>query len=102
MRLVSVKVLQEFCRRHPAAAGGVRRWSRQMESLNIRNFNELHSFFGSADYVAPFTRFNISGNKFRLVVIINYSIQTVFVRWTMTHAEYDKWSKRYLQGKIKS
>ena len=33
--------------------------------------------------------FNIAGNKFRLVVRINYPYRVVYIRFVGTHAEYD-------------
>lgn len=34
--------------------------------------------------------FNIAGNKYRLVVWINYSYRVSYIRFIGTHAEYDK------------
>lgn len=33
--------------------------------------------------------FNIHGNRYRLIVKINYPFRVVYVRWIGTHAEYD-------------
>jgi len=34
--------------------------------------------------------FNIAGNKYRLVVWINYGYRVVYVRFIGSHADYDK------------
>lgn len=34
--------------------------------------------------------FNIAGNKFRLIVDIEYRIKLVFIVWVGTHMEYDR------------
>jgi mRNA interferase HigB len=34
--------------------------------------------------------FNIAGNKYRLVVWINYAYRVVYIRFIGTHAQYDK------------
>lgn len=44
----------------------------------------------SADYVPPFTVFNVKGNTYRLISVVDYSEKVVVVRNLLTHAEYDK------------
>ncbi|MGH9845610.1 MAG: type II toxin-antitoxin system HigB family toxin, partial [Blastocatellia bacterium] len=41
------------------------------------------------------TVFNIGGNKYRLVVSIDYRKQVIYVKHVLTHSEYDKenWKK---------
>jgi len=34
--------------------------------------------------------FNIAGNKYRLVVWINYSYRVVYIRFIGTHSQYDR------------
>ena len=34
--------------------------------------------------------FNIAGNKYRIVVWINYGFRVVYVRFIGTHAQYDR------------
>ena len=46
---------------------------------------------------ATVTVFNIKGGNYRLLSLINYSLQSVTVLEILTHPEYDKnlWKKRY-------
>ena len=66
-----------------------------MRLNSYKHYNELKQTFGSADYVKPYTVFNISGNKYRLISLIAYATTTVGVENVLTHAEYDKgkWRK---------
>ena len=34
--------------------------------------------------------FNLAGNKYRLVVWVNYAYRVVSIRFTGTHVQYDK------------
>ncbi|MDR7050551.1 mRNA interferase HigB [Duganella sp. 3397] len=101
MRLLSTKVLKEFCVSHPDARSAIRKWGQTMIDAQPLNFSDLRTFSRSADYVPPFTVFNLGGNKFRLIAIVHYASGTVFIRDVFTHREYDKWTKRYQQGKVR-
>jgi mRNA interferase HigB len=41
------------------------------------------------------TIFNIKGNRYRLIAIVNYASQTIVVRMLVTHDEYSRgeWNK---------
>lgn len=40
--------------------------------------------------IRQFIVFNIAGNKYRVVVRINYPYRVVYVRFIGTHAQYDR------------
>ena len=61
-----------------------------MRQNEFKHFPHLKQTFGSADYVRPHTIFNIAGNKYRLISIIQYEISAVSIQNVMTHAEYDR------------
>jgi mRNA interferase HigB len=47
------------------------------------------------DQVKPHTVFNISGNKYRLIAVVDYALQCVSIECVLTHAQYDegRWRK---------
>ena len=65
-------------------------WYRIAKSAKWQSVVDVKQSFSSADPVSPFTVFNIGGNKFRLIVDINYKKQIIYVRYVLTHADYNK------------
>lgn len=61
-----------------------------MEANRFDNLVEVKRVFGSADYARPHTVFNISGNKYRLISLIDYEMEAVSIENVLTHAGYDK------------
>lgn len=45
--------------------------------------------------------FNIKGNNYRLITIIHYRYQRVYIKEFFTHAEYDQWNKDRKRSKRK-
>lgn len=52
---------------------------------DVKNQYRNASFIGNNRIV-----FNIAGNKYRLIVEVNYSAKIVYIRFVGTHKEYDK------------
>jgi len=63
---------------------------RLVERGNYRNFPVLRATFASVDKMGERYVFNIGGNKCRLVAAIAWSVQLLWVKAVLTHAEYDK------------
>ncbi|MEO5362031.1 MAG: type II toxin-antitoxin system HigB family toxin [Magnetococcus sp. DMHC-8] len=90
MHTIAKSALVEFWQKHPPAAGPLQAWYRTMESGVFVDFNNLKATFASADYVDPFTVFNMGGNKYRLITVIHYNRRKVFIRAILTHEEYSR------------
>lgn len=89
MHIISMRRLREFWEVHPKAAAPLRAWFTHVEQAHWGNFVEVRRDFPNADLVGRLTVFNISGNKFRLIVRIEYEKQRVYIRAVLTHTEYD-------------
>lgn len=90
MHVLSRPRLETFWKKHPDANASLRAWYKRAKLAKWRSFNDLREVFPSADNVGNLTVFNIAGNKYRLIALIDYEYQKVFVRAILTHAEYDK------------
>lgn len=95
MRLIHRERVQEFIKLHPDSGSSLKAWVQNMELNNFDSPVVLKKTFGSADYVRPCWVFNIAGNKFRLIALVDFEGGFVSVEGIMTHAEYDKgkWRK---------
>lgn len=100
MHVISRKRLKEFWEKHPAAKEPMKAWYKLVEDTNFADFNDVKRTFNSADYAKPFTIFDVGGNNFRVIVNIHYDRQKTFIRYVLTHAEYDGWCKKYRSNKL--
>ncbi|MFB2833289.1 type II toxin-antitoxin system HigB family toxin [Floridanema evergladense] len=89
MHVISKKKLKKFWEKHPDAKTNLESWYKITSKIEWGNFVELRQTFPSADLVANFTVFNICGNKYRLIVLVDYQYKEIYIRHVLTHAEYD-------------
>lgn len=78
----------------------MRYWHTLVEQTKFQDINHVKQVFGSSDYVAPYTIFDVGGNNYRVITVIHYNAGKVFIRWVLTHPEYDEWNKQYRKGKV--
>lgn len=90
MRVISRSRLLKFADRYQSAAEALDVWYRLARKAEWKNLSEVRETFRSADAVGNFTVFNIKGNQYRLIVDIDYSRQRIFLKYVLTHQEYDK------------
>jgi mRNA interferase HigB len=95
MHVISYSRLKQFWRNHPSAEVSLRYWYKLTTKQQWQSFNDICQTFPSADRVKNFVIFNIGGNNFRLIAYVDYQQSKVFIRFILTHAEYDKedWKK---------
>ena len=90
MHIISLKMLREFCEKHPEAEQVLRDWHSVLEKSSAKEYNELKKTFNSADIVAGNkVIFDVGGNKYRIVGLVAFRTKRIFVLFVGTHAQYD-------------
>ena len=94
MRIIALSTLKEFWKKNLAfsdAREPTLSWYRHVLKADWSSPAEVKQDFGNASILKDGrVVFNIAGNKYRLIVWINYSYQVVYIRFIGTHAQYDE------------
>ena len=91
MNIVAKKTLVAYYTTHPQAKDALEEWYTKTRKSHWTNFADIRATFNSVDSVGnQHYVFNIKGNDFRLIVVVQFIHQYVFIRFVGTHAEYDK------------
>lgn len=89
--IISQKPLREFWKIHPKAEGPLKAWFKIMKAAQFSAPDAIRRFFGEkVDQVKQFTVFDVGGNKYRLITVIDFERHKVLIRAILTHKEYDK------------
>jgi mRNA interferase HigB len=91
MRIIALKTLKSYWAKVPNAEQPLKSWYAATEKAQWKSHNELKEQFGKASIInKKRVVFDIHGNKYRLIVDIEYLIKQIYIVWVGTHAEYDK------------
>lgn len=91
MRIITFATIREYVKKHADSDVALREWYKKTQKSSWTCFADIKDVFNSVDYVGN-NRFvfNIKGNDYRLVAIVLFIPQMVYIRFIGTHAEYDK------------
>ena len=91
MKIFVYRTLVEYYTKHPDAKSALEDWYNKTKEARWTCFADIKKTFNAVDtagnkrYV-----FNIKGNSYRLVAIVLFVPQYVYVRFIGAHCEYDK------------
>ena len=93
MRVISKQTLRQFWEGSSGrsdARRALEAWHREARRATWRSPQEIKQRYATARVLkGGRVVFNICGNRYRLVVRINFGQQIAYVRFVGTHAEYD-------------
>jgi len=92
MRILSWSTLRDFSAKpdYADAAEPLKAWYREVEKAAWRSPTDIKKQYGSASVLkGGRVVFNIAGNKYRVIVRVDYGFSLVFVRFVGTHKQYD-------------
>lgn len=91
MRIIARKKIIEYYTCHKESKTALEEWYFKTKKAQWRCFSEIKKSFNSVDSVGnQHYVFNIKGNDYRIIVVIQMTIKTVLIRFIGTHKEYDK------------
>jgi mRNA interferase HigB len=94
VRIIAKATLRAFWESNPAhldAMSPLTEWYQHMEKATYRTPQEVKAELRTASVLkGGRVVFNIAGNKYRVILAIDYERQLAFVRFVGTHSQYDQ------------
>jgi len=91
LRIIARRTLREFWQKHADAEQPLRAWYHDARKADWSSPSDVKRVYANASLVGGNRIvFSISGNKYRLVVAVNYRHRICCVRFVGTHKAYDR------------
>ncbi len=90
MRLIAINKLRESASKYPDVVNQIDDLYKIIKQAQWKNLEDVKQTFSTAETVSNFTVINIKGNKYRLILDINYQKKIIFLKYFLTHGDYNK------------
>lgn len=91
MRIIALKTLKDFWQNDAQdSEEALKSWYKEAEFAKWKKPADIKEKYRSASILKDNrVVFNICGNKYRLIVKINYKLEIIYIRFIGTHKQYD-------------
>ncbi len=90
MHLISAGKLKQIASKYPDVTKNIQAFCKTIKKAQWKNLLDTQKIYRDAEAVENFTVFNIKGNKYRLIIDIDYEEQIAYFKYFLTHSEYDR------------
>ena len=88
---IAVAIVKKYVQGDHMVTNDIARRAVFVIEFHQQALQDIKADFPATDYVGnQHYVFNIRGNKYRLVVVIKFTVGYIFIRFVGTHSEYDK------------
>jgi mRNA interferase HigB len=91
MEIASQRLIGQFKRKHADARTALDDWVDKVTRAQWKTPVDIKRMFSTVSFVRRFVIFNIGGNKYRLLTVVDYEKGGVTIIDVGTHEEYDSW-----------
>lgn len=95
VQVISRRELFALASVHPDRLAAANVWFQTARGARWRSLMDVRRDFPTADQVKSLLIFDLRGNRYRLIVRVNYEGQRLYIKELLTHAGYDR--RRWLK-----
>lgn len=95
MNVLNRKALRQLMVRHAESASAIESWWKVAKAARWSHIVSCRTTFASADQVGRCLIFDILGNNYRLITVVSWRNQRIYIKALLTHREYERniWHK---------
>ena len=104
MHVVSKHPFNEAARAHPNHRQALEDLHRVLRESEFSSPDEMRRIFPALDkfkFKDKWWVIDVAGDHLRVVAFIQFVLKRMYVKYILTHADYDKLCKRYARGDLK-
>ena len=91
MRIIALRTLRAFWLQHPDSEQALRAWYFDVKRATWHTPADIKDVYRNASFVGHNrVVFNVKGNDYRLIVMVQYQAGIVYIRFVGTHQDYDR------------